>query len=249
LATLTIDNPSKHNALSVTMWRELSDHLRSVAQSQEVRTLLVRGAGDQAFAAGADISGFQEQRSLETAAHYDEVTEEALSSLTHLEIPTLAVVHGYCIGGGLSLALACDLRIADEAATFAIPAARLGLAYPPASLERLVGTLGDSAARMLLLSAQRLDSAAALHIGILHELHTKESLDRRAAELAQSLASLAPLSLRASKLQLRLMRESGTGSSRAPATIRAVQACLSSQDYQEGQLAFKEKRPPLFTGE
>lgn len=247
VATLSIHNEHKHNAISVTMWKELAAHVAVIARSQSVRVVIVRGAGLTSFAAGADISSFEKERTTATARHYDETTEEALSSLAALTVPTIAQIHGYCIGGGLSLALACDLRLADDLATFAVPAARLGLAYPPQSLERLVNTLGESSARYLLLSAQRIDAPTALRLGIVHEIHARDALDTRAIELATAIAALAPLSLSAAKLQLR-HRQLSRAQALSPDVLDAVQSCLSSQDYQEGQRAFQEKRSPNFTG-
>ena len=248
LAWLVFDHPERRNAISAGMWQAIPDAVAALDADPAVRVVVLRGAGDVAFVSGADISEFEQARTgAEAAADYDRTTARAFDALSSLSKPLLAMVHGFCIGGGMATALAADLRYAADDAVFAIPAARLGLGYHMAGLEALAALVGPAAAKEMLFSARRYDAPEARALGLVNAVYPKAELEREVRALAAAMADNAPLTLRAAKLALReLARDPGARD--GAAVRRAILACFESDDYREGVRAFLEKRRPRFSG-
>jgi enoyl-CoA hydratase/carnithine racemase len=246
IATLTIDRPAKKNALTAEMWAGLAKIAAGIAASGEARVLVIRGAGSD-FSAGADIGEFDTiRRDARTARSYEAANSSAFAAIRDMPIPTIAAIRGVCFGGGFGIAAACDIRIAAQGASFAVPAARLGLAYPHDAMADIVHACGPQFARLLTFSGASFGSAAALAAGFLAETVPDEELDARAGELAARIAANAPLSIRASKAAIRAVL---TGASEdAEEARRLGEATFSSADYAEGRAAFREKRQPRFAG-
>jgi enoyl-CoA hydratase/carnithine racemase len=245
---LVFDHPQRRNAISAEMWTALPAAVAGLAADPAVRVLVARGAGDLAFVSGADISEFEELRTGgDAASAYEATTARAFEALSACDKPVLALVHGFCVGGGVALALACDLRYAADDAVFAVPAARLGLGYHAAGVRALVDLVGPAAAKEVLFSARRYAAAEALALGLVNRVVPKARLEAEVRELAGRIAENAPLTLRAIKLAVReLARDPGA---RDPERVaRAIRACFESDDYREGVRAFLEKRTPRFQG-
>jgi enoyl-CoA hydratase/carnithine racemase len=245
---LRISNATKRNAMSLEMWLSFARTVRSLYDDPEVRVLLIRGDGDEAFISGADITEFDLLRSPEAGSSaYDEAVENAQQSLLQCPFPVVACIHGVCIGGGLGLAMACDLRYASRTARFRMPAARLGLGYGIAGIQRMVEILGSSWTANIFMTARQFDGIEAERIGVVHAIYPDHELDAAVAEIVRSVAENAPLTLRLVKTAIRLT-PIPAGAKLAEETILAQQACIQSADYREGRRAFAEKRQPNFTG-
>lgn len=247
---LVLNRPERRNALSAEMWRALPELIGLVAANSAVRSIALRGEGGEAFAAGADISEFAANRDDAGAARaYDAMTIEVFTALQGCAKPVLAVIKGFCIGGGLALALACDLRIASERSIFALPPARLGLAYPQAGLRQLLATVSPARAKELLFTARRVDAAEAERIGLVNTVVPAASLTAEATSLLALLDANAPLSIAAAKGMINaLSGVAPAGPADDPQLATLASACFDSEDYKEGRQAFLEKRPPLFVG-
>jgi enoyl-CoA hydratase/carnithine racemase len=246
IATLMLNRPDSHNAVRLGMYEALPDLLRDVDQDSDVKVLVVRGAGQKAFASGADISEFREVRAnAETARAYNERVAAAERALEGLSKPTIAMVHGYCIGGGCGLALACDLRFADERASFGITPAKLGLVYSLDSTKRLVDVVGPSRAKWILMSGQRVDAERAHQIGLADEVVPTDDLEKLTYEFAELLCTRAQFSLRATKQIVTRILSGQTEDDEATRDLR--NSSFDTDDYAEGVRAFLEKRPPTFT--
>ena len=248
IARIRLDNPERLNAMSLAMWDRLAEACEALASDLSVRVVALSGTGTRAFVSGADISEFGAARTGEAAvARYNAAVARAEAALAALPMPTLAAIRGYCIGGGLSIALRCDLRLATPDACFAIPAARLGLGYGAEGVAMLARVVGPSVAADLLFTARRMGAEEALRSGLVNRLLPAEETEAAVAETLDTLAGNAPLTLRAAKAALQdLARPEAT---RDPARIEAmVRACYESADYREGQAAFAEKRAPAFRG-
>jgi enoyl-CoA hydratase/carnithine racemase len=248
LAWVTVNRPAAHNALNAAVWSGLADTLSALAADSEVRVIILRGAGERAFISGADISEFRALRADATAAvEYDRRSGRAWRAIGVVTQPVIAMINGLCFGGGVAVALACDLRFAADHARFAIPATRLGLSYPMESIERLVHVVGPTHAADILLSARTLDAAEALHMGLINRVAPAADLETVVRTYAQTIASGAPLTVAAHK---RAIRESLRPAAERDldALREAARRCFDSEDYQEGIAAFLEKRPARFRG-
>lgn len=245
---VTFDNPDKRNAMSLAMWQELAAGIAAAEQDEASRVLALRGSGALAFVSGSDVSSFGEQRnSPEAVASYNGAVEAALSRLAAFPKPSVAVISGYCIGGGVSIAAACDLRFAETGANFAIPAGRLGVGYSRHQIERLQALVGPSLVRDLIFTARRIDAGEAQARGLVDMVTETELFAVSVDERLGAIADNAPLTLRAVKHASR--NATLPASARSDADVdRAIETCFASADYREGRAAFAEKRKPVFTG-
>ncbi len=247
IARLVLSNPERRNAISSGMWQALAAFATEAVRRHDIRVAILRGEGALAFSGGADISDFDAARSDASGAQsYDDIVESACAAIEALAFPTLALIHGACVGAGAALASSCDLRIAADDSFFAVPAARLGLGYDPRGLPRLLRVFGGQGTRQLFFTAERLAAARAHEMGAIDLLAPAGEVDAAADKLALRMAENAPLTLKAAKLSIRAA-ESAHGALLAEAK-RATGAANASADYREGRLAFAEKRAPRFTG-
>ena len=250
LAWVVVNRPAAHNALNLAVWQRLAEQLPALATHADVRVVILRGAGDEAFLAGADITEFPAARGdAAMTAEYDRYTAAALRAIATLDKPVIAMINGLCFGGGCSVALACDLRFAADHARFAIPAARLGLAYPfERGVETLVHVVGPTHAADLLLSARTLSADDALRVGLVNQVVPRAQLESVTRAYALRVAECAPLTLAAHKAAIQeALRPPGE---RDVARIHAANTrCFNSRDYREGVAAFLAKRKPVFRGE
>lgn len=244
---LVFDHPERRNAISVEMWEELPKAAVRLAADPAVRVVVLRGEGEEAFVSGADISEFAEQRTGEAAARYESRNAQAFLALAELPKPVLAMIHGYCIGGGVAMSLTADLRYASEDAVFAIPAARLGIGYAVGGLETLIRLVGSSAAKELFFTARRFAAQEALQMGLVNRVLPRGQLLPWVRETAARIAENAPLTVRSVK---RIAAELAKDPAQRDlaAAHASVRACLESEDYREGMRAFLEKRAPVFRG-
>jgi enoyl-CoA hydratase len=248
VAIVTFNNPAKRNALSAEMRAALPDLLAALNADPDVRVVVVTGAGDKAFVSGADISEFGAQRtSPDARASYDRAQAAVAAAWAGMDKPIIAMIRGFCIGGGLVTAMQADIRIASDDSQFGIPAARLGLGYGFSGVTALMNLIGPSQTAEMLFSARRFSAAEALQTGLVNRVVPADSLRETVLELASSIASNAPLTVAAAKAAIR--EAARPAERRDLARVEAmVEACFRSADYLEGQRAFAEKRPPEFTG-
>jgi len=246
---IVFNQPAKRNALSNAMWRGIPEAMRQFDADREVRCVAFRGAGNQAFSAGADISEFEQIRAQKASvAEYDDLLDRVLHSIQDSRKPSLAMIYGYCLGGGLEIALACDLRYCGQSAQFGIPAAKLGLGYNVEGHKRLLETVGHARAREIMFLGRRYSAQEALQIGLVHEVFADADLESRVADILSTLAGNAPLSIANSKTVFEEYVKS-RGEPDEKAMHAALFRCANSRDYQEGRRAFMEKRKPAFKGE
>ena len=239
VATLTLNRPEKRNSVTHGMWREIGDSVENLARNPDVRVLIVRGEGHH-FCAGADIGGLGDG----VAGDYAQDNWRAEEQLANFPAPTIAVVRGNCIGGGVSIALTCDIRIADTTATFGITPAKLGIVYPSNSLERAVRELGGSNAKRLLFTGDIVDVHAARSLGLVHDVHGPEALDKAVDTEVATLLSRSSLTQTATK---EMISEISACGSVSDATRRKwASVPKASGELDEGIAAFSEKRAPLF---
>ena len=245
-AWLVLNRPERRNALNAAMWAAIPPLMKSLDEQVDVRAIVIRGAGKEAFAAGADISEFGEARNDAAAAKaYEDLNGAAFAAIRGTSKPVIAMIQGFCIGGGLAIALACDLRIADASAVFALPPARLGLAYPLDGLRDLVATVGAPTAKEMLFTARRLKAEEALSLGLVNCISLDIETDTKI--LSNDIAEGTPLSITHAKRAIDLIAgRPGHVSEADIATLAA--ACFNSADYAEGRKAFAEKRKPIFAG-
>jgi enoyl-CoA hydratase/carnithine racemase len=240
IARLRLDRPDKRNAVDVEMWTAIGDRCRALADDASVRVLIVRGAGDH-FCAGADIDGLRWDD-----PDYQRVNLEAVAALAEFPNPSIALIRGSCIGGGVQIAAACDMRFADTTARLGITPARLGILYPPASLRRLLELVSPSSAKHLLFSAELIDAARALRIGLVDEVHEPDAAEERLAAFVLLLAEQrSQLTQQASKAMIDSMP--ATGGVDGEVAARWADELASADDPDEGVAAFLERRPPRFS--
>ncbi|WP_237153482.1 enoyl-CoA hydratase [Oryzibacter oryziterrae] len=244
---LLIDNPARHNALTFAMWQAIPQAVAALDADDSVRLIAVSGAAGASFASGADISEFDIVRSDEAVSiAYEAANADAFSALRKAAKPTVAVIRRFCMGGGIGLAAACDLRFASDDSVFSIPAARLALAYPVDAVADIVHLIGPSPTRDLFYTARRLDAAEAHRLGLIDRLIPLEGFEASIAASIAEITALAPLTQRAVKSAVRLALEPDARNLREQA-LRDAARCFSSDDYKEGRAAFREKRQPTFT--
>ena len=246
---IVFNQPEKRNAVSQEMWQRMPDHVADLAADDAIRVVILRGAGDRAFVSGADISQFKDRRrNMDDEAEYRRISSKGQEALQGLAKPLLAMIHGACIGGGVGIAIGCDLRIAADDARFGIPAARLGLGYHYRGMEKLMGLIGPAYTKELFFTARTDFSAPdALRMGLVNQVVPKAELEGFTREYALRIARNAPLTIRSAKTTVeQLLRPAAE---RDLALLdRLIADCFDSEDYREGVRAFEEKRRPQFRG-
>lgn len=247
LGWIVFDHQARRNAITAEMWAAIPPAAAALDADPDVRVVVMRGAGETAFVAGADISEFEQMRTGDNAADYERRNAEAFLALARMEKPLLAMIHGFCVGGGVAIALNADMRYAADDARFAVPAARLGLGYSAAGIETLARLVGDSYAKEIFFTARRFDAEEALRMGLVNAVVAKGDLEARVKATALQIAENAPLTVRSVKLAVRESQKSHA-SRDVDAVTQAIQRCYDSDDYREGVSAFLEKRPPKFRG-
>jgi enoyl-CoA hydratase/carnithine racemase len=246
---IIFNQPQKRNAVSQEMWQRMPAYVRDLASDDAIRVVVLRGAGDAAFVAGADISQFKDRRrNADDEEEYRRISAAGSEALATLRKPLLAMIHGFCIGGGVSIAITCDLRIAADDARFGIPAARLGLGYHYRGMEKLMSLIGPAYTKELFFTARTDFSAQdALRMGLVNQVVPKAELERFTRDYALMMARNAPLTLRTAKATVEQLLRPAADRDLAMLD-RLIAECFNSQDYQEGVRAFSEKRRPQFQG-
>jgi len=245
---IRFNNPARHNALSVDMWEAVPPLLAQAEADERIRLVVFSGAGEKAFVSGADISQFEDMRAArEAVARYEAMAEAALTSIERCPKPTLACIRGWCIGGGVNVAIACDIRIAASDAVFSIPAARLGLGYRYSAMKNLVDLIGPGAAKDLFFTARKIGTDEARALGLVSREAAPDQLDALLAEYTGALADNAPLTVAAAKAITAEILKPSTDIDLAHCQA-LIQGCFASEDYAEGRKAFMEKRRPVFKG-
>jgi len=245
---ITFNNPERRNAVSMVMWEALADIVRHYAQDDALRVIVLKGAGDKAFVSGADISEFEEKRSSpETTRLYNQAADQANEELMRLGKPTIAMIRGYCIGGGVSVALSCDMRIAADSAKFGVPAAKLGLGYGAKGVHKLMDLVGPSFAKEIFFTARQFTAQEAATMGLINRMVPDGQLETYVRECASAIAANAPLTVASIKSIVgELVKDE---SARDMALCQqVVDRCFNSEDYVEGRTAFMTKRKPVFKG-
>ncbi|WP_330229188.1 enoyl-CoA hydratase-related protein [Nocardia sp. NBC_00508] len=245
---IELSNPLRRNAISTQMMTDLAEALYTLDDNPTATVIVIRGAGTSAFAAGADISEFESQQTTtEARDRADSATAAMFDALSTVSTPTIAMIHGYCIGAGVAIALGTDIRIAATGSCFAIPAARLGIGYPLPQVRALLNAAGPGIAAEILFTGRRYDALTALRTGLVNHVVGPAELESTVAELARTIATNAPLSVRAAKAALKSVLDAENSAARTAAQA-LIAACNDSTDALEGQRAFLEKRPPRFAG-
>jgi enoyl-CoA hydratase len=245
---MTFNNPERRNALSLDMWQAMPVILEEFERDPAIRVVVLKGAGDKAFVSGADISQFEKQRSsAESIAQYDKIAEVANAKLQECRKPVIAMIRGFCIGGGVGVALQCDLRIAADSSRFGVPAARLGLGYRWAGVKKLVDLVGPSFAKEIFFTARHFSAAEALVMGLINRAVPEAELESYVRSYCAMIAENAPLTMEAVKGVVGELAKPGAQIDRARCEA-LVTRCFDSQDYIEGRRAFMEKRKPAFAG-
>lgn len=244
---MTFNKPARRNAVSLDMWEAIPVILDRFEQDPSVRVIVLKGAGEQAFVSGADISQFEKARSSQDAnAHYEQLLGVATRRLQSCPKPTIAMIRGFCIGGGVAIAICCDIRIADTRARFGIPAARLGLGYGAAGVNKLMELVGPSFTKEIFFTARHFTASEARDMGLVNRVVPDESLEEYTRGYCSTIADNAPMTMHALK---RTVGELVRGE-KADLDVceDLVTACFESQDFIEGRRAFMEKRRPVFRG-
>ena len=245
---ITFNNPDKHNAVSIEMWDALEQILDGFRSSKDIRVIVLNGAGGKAFVSGADISKFDKERSSKEAVlSYNKRTQKVYENLETFPKPTIAMIDGYCIGGGLNLAVCCDIRICSEKSKFAMPAAKLSLGYPFSSIKRLFDVMGPGMAKHFMFTAEKISASEALACGLVQKLVSEDNIDSYVKDYALNIANNAPLTIKAMK-QIGIEISKNSDERDLLLCEKLASACFDSEDYKEGRKAFMEKRKPNFQG-
>jgi len=245
---IIFNQPERHNAVSLAMWQALEVIVDHFERNPEIRVVVVRGAGEKAFVSGADISEFETQRSGEEATrHYNETSQRAMRRLRELSKPTLAMIQGYCIGGGVAVALSCDIRLSADNARFGVPAAKLGLGYEYEGVRKLVDLVGPAFAKEIFFTARQFNAQEAREMGLVNRVVPTADLATRVDEYASTIAGNAPMTVASIKTIVSEIVKDETQRD-IDKCDRVVDACFNSDDYREGRTAFMEKRKPVFQG-
>jgi len=245
---ITFNNPEKHNAVSIEMWDALEKILDEFRSSKDIRVVVLNGAGGKSFVSGADISKFDKERSSKEAVlSYNERTQKVYELLETFPKPTIAMIDGYCIGGGLNLAVCCDIRICSEKSKFAMPAAKLSLGYPFSSIKRLFDVMGPGMAKHFMFTAEKISASEALACGLVQKLVSEENIETYVRDYALTISHNAPLTIKAMK-QIGIEILKNPDERDLLLCEQLASACFDSEDYKEGRKAFMEKRKPNFKG-
>jgi enoyl-CoA hydratase len=245
---VTFNNPERLNAVSLDMWEATKRILDDFAADNDIRVVVLTGAGGKAFVSGADISKFESERAnLEASRAYGVKSEGAYASIYEFPKPTIAMICGYCIGGGLGLATCCDLRIATDNSRFAVPAAKLGIGYGYVGLRRLVDIVGPAFAKEIFYTARQFDAQEALAMGLINRAVPSDQLETAVKTITDLICANAPLTIKAVKYTVNeIVKDEGKRN--VAGTVEMVEACFTSKDFIEGRTAFMAKRKPVFTG-
>ena len=245
---ITFNQPAKRNAVSLAMWQAVPRIIDDFASADDVRVVVMTGAGDKAFVSGADISEFEELRSTtEQIEFYDAATSAASAALRSLEKPLIAMIRGFCVGGGMAIALAADMRISADDGQFGVPAAKLGLGYGYGGIKELMNLVGPSYAKEIFFTGQRFSAVEAEKMGLVNRVVPVDELEPTVTKYARTIADNAPLTVKAAKAAV----NEGTKNPEErdlDGVAEMVEACFKSEDYKEGRRAFMEKRKPRFQG-
>ncbi len=245
---VTFNNPARRNAVNWSMWQAIPEIFADMSQRDEVRCVVMKGAGDKSFVAGADISEFKERRTGEEQVKaYNAATAKAYTAIETFDKPLIAMIRGFCIGGGLAVVLPADIRIAADDTVYAIPAARLGLGYGYQGVNRLVDLVGPAYAKEIFFTARKFTGEEALRMGLINRLTTVDELEPTTREYAGMIAENAPLTIQTANLAVAAAL-ADEGARDLEAVDAMVAKCFASDDYKEGQTAFMEKRKPVFQG-
>jgi enoyl-CoA hydratase len=245
---ITFNNPEKRNAMSLDMWEGLGSALIELRDNPDVRVVILIGAGDKAFVSGADISQFEKTRhNAEASEEYSKKSAAQRALLADFPKPVIACIRGFCLGGGMQVAMSADIRIASENSQFGIPAAKLGIAYGYDGLKHLVSLVGPSWARLIMYTGMRIDSTEALRIGLVDRVVPDTELEKATMDIARTISGNAPLAIKAAKITIaQVLKDAGD---RDMGAIKAIgTACMDSEDFREGRRAFMDKRKPQFHG-
>jgi len=245
---ITFNNPEKHNAVSIEMWDALEKILDEFRSSKDIRVIVLNGAGGKSFVSGADISKFDKERSSKEAVlSYNKRTQKVYELLETFPKPTIAMIDGYCIGGGLNLAVCCDIRICSEKSKFAMPAAKLSLGYPFSSIKRLFDVMGPGMAKHFMLKKKKISASEAIACGLVQKLVSEENIETYVRDYALTISHNAPLTIKAMK-QIGIEILKNPDERDLLLCEQLASACFDSEDYKEGRKAFMEKRKPNFKG-
>ena len=245
---ITFNNPEKHNDVSIEMWDALEKILDEFRSSKDIRVIVLNGAGGKSFVSGADISKFDKERSSKEAVlSYNKRTQKVYELLETFPKPTIAMIDGYCIGGGLNLAVCCDIRICSEKSKFAMPAAKLSLGYPFSSIKRLFDVMGPGMAKHFMFTAEKISASEALACGLVQKLVSEENIETYVRDYALTISHNAPLTIKAMK-QIGIEILKNPDERDLLLCEQLASACFDSEDYKEGRKAFMEKRKPNFKG-